>query len=466
MDIKVLTKRGKEKFAHKGFLYVFDSTSKDDKELQFWRCEQKNRCKARLHTKAGKVQKELNSHSHEASAVQVQVERLKTNIRKRAAETLDSPTDVVNECMTDISKAGLPNFPKTSALKKIIRRKRNSVNIPTKPADLEETFLQKCQKYVPKNGTEENFLLCDSGQANDRIFIFGRQSWLQYLVVSDTWLTDNSFNIVSNIYFSQIYVILAEIHGGVHPIVYAFLPNNEYTTYVKMFTSLKEKEPNLKPGLIVCDFELAAHSAMKTVFPDVEIKGGFFHLNQHLKNRLTEWGFNNFYCTDIDFALKAKMIISLAYVPITKIDEYLEALASELPVELQGVLNWFEDTFVGREKRRGNNRRTPLFLPKTWNLYERAIQDDGINDLANVAHYRLEYELGIKHPHIWKYIDSLRKIQNESDIYYERLQAGYKPPLKLKKYRDADKRIYETIKDFEKMGPVEYLTGIARNYLY
>ena len=102
MAMEVLTKHGKEKFAHNGFLYVFDKISKTDNELKYWRCEQNNLCKARVHTKAGEVVRKLNSHSHEACAAQVEIALMKTKIKRRAEETLESPTVVVNECLTDI----------------------------------------------------------------------------------------------------------------------------------------------------------------------------------------------------------------------------------------------------------------------------------------------------------------------------------------------------------------------------
>ena len=119
MADNILTKRGKEKFTHNGFLYVFDKASKADSELKYWRCEQKNRCKARLHTKAGEVVLELNSHSHEACAAEVEVALVKTKIKKRAEETLEPPTVVVNECLTDMSQASLAAVPNMSALSKI-----------------------------------------------------------------------------------------------------------------------------------------------------------------------------------------------------------------------------------------------------------------------------------------------------------------------------------------------------------
>ncbi|GCC40100.1 hypothetical protein chiPu_0024094 [Chiloscyllium punctatum] len=268
MAEEVLTKRGKENFAHNGFLYIFDKTSKVGSNLKLWRCEQNNRCKARLHTKAGEVVRELNSRSHEASAAQLQVTLVKTKIKKRAEETLESPTVAVNECLVHISQASLAVIPNMSALRKIIRRKHNSVmNAPTNPTDLQQLFVPECYRiYLPQPGVDENFLLCDGGRGPDWILIF--RSRAGSLVTSDMWFADGTFSIAPNL-FSQIYVILAKKHEGVHPIVYALLPNKQCTTYI---------------------------------------------------------------------------------------DKYLDALATELPQELQDLLSWFEDTYVGRQNRRGNGR--------------------------------------------------------------------------------------------------------------
>ena len=153
MAKEILTKRGKEKFAHNEFLYVFDKTSKTDNELKYWRCEQKkNGCKARLYAKAGEVVRELNSHSQEACSAQVEVALVKTKIKRRAEETLESPTVVVNECLTDISPSSLAAIPSVAALRKIIHRKRNSVmNAPNNPADLQQLFVPECYRiYIPQ----------------------------------------------------------------------------------------------------------------------------------------------------------------------------------------------------------------------------------------------------------------------------------------------------------------------------
>ena len=72
--------------------------------------------------------------------------------------------------------------------------------------------------------------------------------------------------------------------------------------------------------------------------------------------------------------------------------------------------------------------------------------------------------IGIHHPTIWKLIDGLHKMQKGRDAYYEKLLAGHQPPQKLKKYKDADRRIHETVLRCENMGTVEYLKSLAHNY--
>ncbi|CAI6351496.1 unnamed protein product [Macrosiphum euphorbiae] len=114
---------------------------------------------------------------------------------------------------------------------------------------------------------------------------------------------------------------------------------------------------------------------------------------------------------------------------------------------------------------RGNGRRQPLFPHEMWNVFNRTLnQQDRINNPAEAAHRRLQTELGMNHSTIWKLIDGLRKVQTNRDFYYEQLVAGHNPPVKLKKYRDADQRILTVVRDYFNRAVVEYLRGISHNY--
>ena len=200
-------------------------------------------------------------------------------------------------------------------------------------------------------------------------------------------------------------------------------------------------------------------------FPGVQIHGCFFHLAHNVHKKLKEFGLQNMYKNNPDFALKAKMILALSFVPIPHINAYLNRLAEEIPTELEPLLDWFEDTYIVRPSRRGNERLTPLFSVEMWNLYDRTIrEEDRTNNHAEAAHRKIYAELGVHHPVIWKFISCLRKIQRGRDIYYEQLVAGHNPRQKLLKYIRNDARILKIVHSFHYRDPLEYLRGLAHNY--
>ncbi|XP_064117881.1 uncharacterized protein LOC135223347 [Macrobrachium nipponense] len=162
---------------------------------------------------------------------------------------------------------------------------------------------------------------------------------------------------------------MARKHEGVLPILYALLPNKRRTTYVKMFRMITEMSAELQPKGIYCDYEQAAFSAMTECFPDVELKGCFFHFAHNIHKHLKQLGLQHLYNNDPDFSVKAKMIVALSFVPISHMDVYIDALAQYLPDELQPLMNWVEDNYVGRPLRRGNGRRSPLFPTQMWNRF-------------------------------------------------------------------------------------------------
>lgn len=284
------------------------------------------------------------------------------------------------------------------------------------------------------------------------------------LLESKHWFVDGTFRSTPNLFY-QTYVILAERYGGIHPIVYALLPNKQSSTYEQMLNLLTDLEPNLAPNSITCDFEMAAIKAFKKKFPDAVISGCFFHLVKNLKKKVMEINLLSRYNNEADISLKVRMISSLAFVPVADLDDAVDLLAEELPPELQPLLEWFEDFYIGRPNRRGKGRRQALFPPALWSVYERVLSDkDRTNNHAEAAHRRLQSELSMDHPVLWKFIDTLRKIQFSRDMLMEQLILGQKPPQKLKKYRDADIRIKTVVADYGNRNLIEYLRGISHNY--
>ena len=286
---------------------------------------------------------------------------------------------------------------------------------------------------------------------------------MQHLVSSEVWYVDGTFKISPRL-FSQVYIIMTQKFRGVIPVLYALLPNKQRVTYSRLFTMIKECEPTVNPKSIICDFEIAAFLAIKENFPHVEVKGCFFHLSQNMQKHIASLGLSSRYNNDSQFSLKVNMILALAFVPVEHIDSYIDVLSDELSPEHMPVLNWLEDNYIGRLNRGGNCRRAPLFPMEMWNLYFRTLNhEDKTNNHAEAANRRLQMELGMEHPTLWKFIKALKKIQKGRDCYLESLIAGNSPAAKLQKYRDTDSRILRIVQDFNERTPIEYLRGISHN---
>jgi hypothetical protein len=64
----------------------------------------------------------------------------------------------------------------------------------------------------------------------------------------------------------QVYMILVEFLGEVHPAIYSLLSNKKETTYEKLFSMVNTFKSDLKPQSIACDFELGVIRAIKNSF--------------------------------------------------------------------------------------------------------------------------------------------------------------------------------------------------------
>ncbi|KAL4088634.1 hypothetical protein QTP88_023741 [Uroleucon formosanum] len=185
-------------------------------------------------------------HTHDSESIEIEAEIIVTKMKRRAIETTETTSTIINECVNGLTQSAKGILQNNEALRKMIRRKRNEVNsAPAAPIDLKTLQLPEIYKtYSPNDEINEQFLLADSGQESDRVLIFGRLSGLKILKNSRTWYCDGTFRIAP-LLFSQVYVILAEALGGVHPIMYALLPSKKASVYEKLLIMLKTLEPDL-----------------------------------------------------------------------------------------------------------------------------------------------------------------------------------------------------------------------------
>ncbi|KAF0715727.1 Uncharacterized protein FWK35_00031174, partial [Aphis craccivora] len=157
---------------------------------------------------------------------------------------------------------------------------------------------------------------------------------VNFLSESDVWMADGSFKSIPPL-FSQLYTI------------HACKKNATY--------SLK---PNLKPSMLMVDFENAFITTFKEEFPTVVIRGYFFHFTQCVWKKIQNSGLQTKYGQDSKFALQVRLLCSLSFIPPNKVIEaFDELIESEYYIQneelLESIIMYFEDTWIGRLGRRG-----------------------------------------------------------------------------------------------------------------
>ena len=121
---------------------------------------------------------------------------------------------------------------------------------------------------------------------------------------------------------------------------------------------------SLKSKAISTDFEIALMRSMSAAYPDAELQGCFFHLEKNLKKKIRDLHLMSRYKIEPGFALAARMIAALAFVPPANFDNFLAELSVYLPEGLMPVSTYFKNTYNGKLRRLrpdgGIVRKNPL----------------------------------------------------------------------------------------------------------
>lgn len=67
------------------------------------------------------------------------------------------------------------------------------------------------------------------------------------------------------------------------------------------------------------------------------------------------------YANNSELSISTKMFISIAFVCINDLGNVIDVLAKYLSKELQSILEWFEDYYIGRMKHNNSSQKTSRF---------------------------------------------------------------------------------------------------------
>ena len=458
------TTKGKRKLVHDGYYYV------KQKQLASgainWECEKRrgkgtginsSQCKAKLQILNDVILKETHEHSHAPDVTRAEVLRTKNAIKRQATGTQDTAQQIITAVAQGISQEVATQLPHIRSIRRGIRRKRQG-DAPAMPADRASIQIPDKYKNLP---TGERFLQYDSGATDNRILIFATDNSLQLLSSSDHWFMDGTFKIAPELFF-QLYTVHVLHNCSTVACVYALLPRKEEATYEELFREIKIIAPQAAPVSIMVDFEKAAMNAALREFQGVQVKGCFFHLSQNVYRHVQDSGQQRRYLDDLDFSLGVRMISALAFVPVDKIVESFEALQQHLGADFDDALDYFEDNYIGRQRR--TNRRPPRFAHQLWNMNSRADEElPKTNNHVEGWHRRMRSAVNSCHPSIWKLIEILQRDYELGAVAIAQAVGGHSLEPRRRKYVECERRITAIVRDYPARQTLDFLRAIAYN---
>ncbi|KAL3087449.1 hypothetical protein niasHT_023697 [Heterodera trifolii] len=189
-----------------------------DGDVKFWRCEQQHgefKCRGRIHTT-------LND---------VVLMKIITGIKRRAAETMETPAAIRAHTLQQIPTPVMTSIPTKNATKKLVKRVRHEIELPPPvPLTLQELELpEQYRIYKRTEEVQELFILVDSGtyteqnrEGQHRILIFGRLSF-------GNWASEMNRD------------------KWVFPVLHCLLTCKSQSTYERMFDMVRNRWPTFSP---------------------------------------------------------------------------------------------------------------------------------------------------------------------------------------------------------------------------
>ena len=151
------------------------------------------------------------------------------------------------------------------------------------------------------------------------------------------------------------------------------------------------------------DFELAAMQSAENVFTNATVHGCFYHLTQNVYRKVQAEGLQTAYCENPELATQVRMLMAIAFVPLTDVVSAFEAVQEAALPEITPIVDYFEDTYVGCMRRR--TRAPPRYPPAQWNIHTRL--EIGLPRTKNNVegwHRHMQAAVAAHHPNIWRFI--------------------------------------------------------------
>ena len=168
---------------------------------------------------------------------------------------------------------------------------------------------------------------------------------------------------------------------------------------------------------------------------------------------------------DQDFALRRRMLPSLAFVPEHDVIDCFMILMADFPQSAMEVAEYFEETYIGR-RLPDQTRRLPPFPVRFWSIYTRVLnQTARTNNSVEGWHNAFQSGLSSPHPSFPKLMKHFQREQAIQDVNVDKWESG-NIHLQSKSIKERNERLLNLVLDYDNRETLVYLKGIAQNFTF
>ena len=263
----------------------------------------------------------------------------------------------------------LSDIPNLKAVNPNLYRHRQQF-IPKAPSTYEEFSVS--HEWLKFN-SEESIVIGDTYVIGGRVVVFACKESLKILSRAKGIGVDGTFSISPKLW-TQVFIVTVEVTSEQWvPVAYAFLPDKNLDSYVAALRTIEQRLAflglELSASYSMSDFELNIRSALKEVFPKVNIRGCHFHFGQRLWNRVVDSGLKSDFSKKeySEFAAFIRGAIGLSFVPLDRLSEALSIL-NQMSKQLKTRHQSFSKDFLSYINRYWINGN---YHPSTWNFFQK-----------------------------------------------------------------------------------------------
>ena len=160
---------------------------------------------------------------------------------------------------------------------------------------------------------------------------------------------------------------------------------------------------------------------------------------------------------------RVKRLMALAFVPVADVVTTFEELtADDSYRQLEPLVTYFEENFIGRLLRRNRRAFSPRYDFVLWNLYDRVLQRlPRSNNAVEGWHNACNNAVGIVHPSVPNLSRKLQAEQHTALLFRQQRELGQPQPKKKRIYQQIDDAFYAIASDCDNRNVMQYLSDVS-----